>query len=650
MGDKNIKCLNKKQYSIFNIVKKIFLPIIGFLSFLWIVYRVISKPSRIQYPCIRMSAPVASGFLIWIMGLFSSAYAIHQIKRFVKSRRWILSVTLMFVVLILTVIFTYDPQLPVYANSNSYLAPNTPVGTPRGVKPGRVVWSWNPKATNENCTNAFGDAYYLSQNTNIDVVNSMIDESILRLTGAENLKCAWDSLFVYFNRNHAKVNHTYNPGEKICIKTNAVGTSVDEDYNVTNLSQYQMARTSPQPVLVILRHLINICGIAQENISVGDPSRYMQNEVFDLLHGEFPDVKYICRQGTKGRTKSVATDNASLFYSDRGTILRTGSWEDASSGSAVHNDKLFTVIENADYLINISAFKAHERAGVTFCAKNHFGSQGRSNSRHMHMGLVSPDQGEAERSGYGLYRIQVDLMAHKDLGGKTVLFMVDGLWGGSGANDPPRKFQMMPFNNDWSSSIFMSQDQVALESVCYDFLKAEFTEDNPYGSWPQMVGTDDYLMQAADNQYWPEGFVYDPEKDETAVTSLGVHEHWNNDIDKQYTGNLEGSGGIELVKIENTTSVESEEKSLPDDIQLLQNYPNPFNAKTVISFYLEKPSQVSLKIYDIQGHQIETVCSGIQPAGFSRIHFSGSQYASGVYFYELLTEYSILRRKMVLIR
>ena len=41
-----------------------------------------------------------------------------------------------------------------------------------GVNPGRVVWVWNPEATNENCLNTFEsrDWYFKPENTNKDVV------------------------------------------------------------------------------------------------------------------------------------------------------------------------------------------------------------------------------------------------------------------------------------------------------------------------------------------------------------------------------------------------------------------------------------------------------------------------------------------------
>jgi len=148
-------------------------------------------------------------------------------------------------------------------------------------------------------------------------------------------------------------------------------------------------------------------------------------------------------------------------------------------------------------------------------------------------------------------------MGSKYLGGNTMLYVVDGLFGG-GADETrgPVKYFMPPFNNDWSSSIFISQDQVALESVCYDFLRTEWDGSHVHNAMnnvmedgPHMPGVDDYLHQAADSKNWPDGIVYDPDNSGRPLPSLGVHEHWNNPSDKQYSGNLGKTGGIKLVSI-----------------------------------------------------------------------------------------------------
>ena len=66
---------------------------------------------------------------------------------------------------------------------------------------------------------------------------------------------------------------------------------------------------------------------------------------------------------------------------------------------------------------------------------------------------------------------------------------------------------------------------------------------------PNATGVDDYLHQAAESSNWPEGITYDPDNSGKPLPSLGVHEHWNNAENKQYSRNLGLTGGIELISI-----------------------------------------------------------------------------------------------------
>ena len=118
---------------------------------------------------------------------------------------------------------------------------------------------------------------------------------------------------------------------------------------------------------------------------------------------------------------------------------------------------------------------------------------------------------------------------------------------------------MSPFNNDWSNSIFLSLDQVALESVCYDFLRTEWNGINKHDPSNNLVeinpswnGVDDYLHQAADPSKWPAGIIYDPDNSGKPLSSLGTHEHWNDPSNKQYSRNLGTGQGIELISIPET--------------------------------------------------------------------------------------------------
>ena len=53
----------------------------------------------------------------------------------------------------------------------------------------------------------------------------------------------------------------------------------------------------------------------------------------------------------------------------------------------------------------------------------------------------------------------------------------------------------------------------------------------------------------------------------------------------------------------------------PQEIALLQNYPNPFNPETWIPYQLATPADVTLTIYDIQGHVVRDLDLGHQRAG-----------------------------------
>jgi gluconolactonase len=144
------------------------------------------------------------------------------------------------------------------------------------------------------------------------------------------------------------------------------------------------------------------------------------------------------------------------------------------------------------------------------------------------------------------YRNLVDLMGHAHFGGKTMLYLLDGLYAGLHyAERVPRKFQADPFNNDWASSLLASLDPVAIDSVGLDILQVNIPK------YARMVGSDDYLHEAALADNPPSGTFYDPDHSQNVkkLKSLGVHEHWNNPKDRKYSRNLGSGKGIELVTL-----------------------------------------------------------------------------------------------------
>ncbi len=85
-----------------------------------------------------------------------------------------------------------------------------------------------------------------------------------------------------------------------------------------------------------------------------------------------------------------------------------------------------------------------------------------------------------------------------------------------------------------------------IDSVALDFLRAEWND------YPHHPGANDYLHEAALADNPPSGTFYDPNhaNPEQRLSSLGVHEHWNNPQEKTYSRNLGVGEGIELVPVE----------------------------------------------------------------------------------------------------
>jgi hypothetical protein len=67
------------------------------------------------------------------------------------------------------------------------------------------------------------------------------------------------------------------------------------------------------------------------------------------------------------------------------------------------------------------------------------------------------------------------------------------------------------------------------------------------GDAPDMLYSDRAMEEMALANNPPSGAIYDSKRDGTRLISLGVTEHWNKAIDKQYSRNLKTGEGIELV-------------------------------------------------------------------------------------------------------
>jgi len=532
-------------------------PVTGLLALIWFLVRVIPKPSRAAYPCLRVAAPLASSFVVWLIGLAGSLALLHKTKRLLRKSRYVVAATC-FVAAVLTLWFSGSITSSEPAVGGTFTPadpPNSPIGIARGIHPGRVVWVYDPNATSWD-----GSTGYWSTDDNTDpvVVSKMVSNAICWLTGRNCDADAWDALFKYFNNRHDKGDVGYTAGEKIAIKLNLAQCSAGSGHINPGNASY----TVPQLVEALLKQLVNNAGVAPSDITVYDASRCVPDPIYDRCSvGDLTGVRFADRIGGDGRIKAERDLDAIVYHAHPNVPRR---W-------------LPDFVAEAEYVINLAGLKGHMLPGVTLCAKNYFGStwvKGDPNYTgwlddegfwpgykiHMHINAYDTTGGKpysfdvhssfsVPQRPPGSYNPLVELLGHKDLGGKTVLFMIDGLYpakhcGASVTDSPP--WLSPPFKNNWTSSIFASQDGVAIDSVGLDFIRCEPTiiyvaDDDNYSI------ADDYMHEAALANDPCSGTFYDPELDGTRLESLGVHEHWNNVIDKQYSRNLGTGDGIELI-------------------------------------------------------------------------------------------------------
>jgi hypothetical protein len=103
------------------------------------------------------------------------------------------------------------------------------------------------------------------------------------------------------------------------------------------------------------------------------------------------------------------------------------------------------------------------------------------------------------------------------------------------------------------------------------------------------------------------------------------------------------------------TSVERDEGSIPESLELRQNYPNPFNGTTSIRYALPSEMHVTVDIYNALGERIRRLVDATQEAGQYAASWDGRDSAgatlgSGVYVAVMKAGEHTAAQKMLLLK
>ncbi len=496
------------------------LILVGFIATIWYLIRVIPKPSRAAYICQQATAPVRIIFMI--SSIAAMAYSFRKACDHFKKASFFYATMFLSITAFSLLLFMSSTAREATAAfiGMSPTSPNTPIGTARGIYPGRVAWVYNPDAAQWRGNGTWYDAQYNPQSE----YDKMIPAAVKSLSGESSESLAWEKIFTHFNIRRGNGDRGYQVGEKITIKIN-------QNNMQSHNSNMQASSNNGNPALILslCKSLVN-AGVPQNMICVSDPSRAMSSGIYSRVWATLPNIVFEDHFGGDGVTKSTYTNNNPMKYSVNNN----------------NNQNIANSFMNAEYLINMPIMKGHDWQGITFAGKNWFGALAISNDYTQNaMDNFNATNGNNE------YMAFVDYLGHKDLGEKTIITITDALYPNEfhdATAMPSYSWNMPPFNGGAVSSIIASLDQVANESVTLDFFRTQW----PDRGW--MEYCDKYIHEAALADNPPSGTFYDPERDGSRLTSLGVHEHWNNSTDKKYSRNLGTGNGIELISI-NTNSM-----------------------------------------------------------------------------------------------
>ena len=307
----------------------------------------------------------------------------------------------------------------------------------------RVVHVHNPDATSWAGSTDYWN--YVDQ----DVVNTMVDQGMMAMTGKLSVADAWKSLLPY-----------YQSGEGIAVKVNFnnKNTGCDEINGKIDAIIH--------PVNAIMRGLKQI-GVRESDLWVYDATKPLPYHFTDACIYE--DIQFFdlwCHN--KARYSSDDPNAVISFQVPPGIPLPD-------------QQKVTDVLVDASYVINVPIMKAHACVGVTLAFKNHFGSIQKPLDMHKYTcngrDYSNPD-----------YSPLVDIYRNPNIVGKTILTIGDAIFA-NWMNNVSEPKPWTTFNNDVPNSLFFSTDPVAIDCVMCDYLHAELAVPDYVNDYLQLASS-----------------------------------------------------------------------------------------------------------------------------------------------------------------
>jgi len=113
--------------------------------------------------------------------------------------------------------------------------------------------------------------------------------------------------------------------------------------------------------------------------------------------------------------------------------------------------------------------------------------------------------------------------------------------------------------------------------------------------------------------------------------------------DVDYSGNITWHEPVEI-------TIPVEDVKVPLEFGLKKAFPNPFNPSVMLNYNLGDADQITLKVYNIRGHLIETLVDAYQPGGAYSIIWQPRNLGAGMYIVRLQSGNQTNLQKVVFVK
>lgn len=462
--------------------------IISLIALFWFLFRTGTRPTRLAYPCQRIAAAQSISYFGYIVPFIYFRRFMHL----VKHKNIYKTLTFIFILFILVgfASFAFD-KFNYYQDTKEFnqhkLHPALGLSSITGLAissqdfpSNRVVSVHDSDATNWDHSSSM-HWQFIDQAT----VTNMMDRGVMQLTGTSTRQDAWNAIIP-----------TYQTGDDIAIKLN-----FNNAWSCGGADDNEMDGYSETVNAVILG--LKSINVPEDNIWFYDAmSRAVPNRFINRIIDKYPNVRFYGATGTGPCNGRYFTTS---FVSPTSSYVSSFTCPYGNLPSDVIRPA--QVLVDAEHLINIPLFKSHG-SYVTLALKNHYGSVTYNLNTRQTMHDYFNEGGNDYNCPLDTQNVLADINNNPQIRDKTRLIIGDGLYGNqfcNWCNPGPVRWPNM-FSNDDPNILFFSVDPVAISSVMTDYIVAE-------------RGSQDHQqLHAASTTY-----------------NLGVHEHWNNPTNKQYT-------------------------------------------------------------------------------------------------------------------